>query len=236
MSAQKPSTHLSPIRAAWNAHHILLNLITRIMFVEEYRAQNSSLCIILHSTATTPVLGPNIFLSILFSCIVSLRLPQCERPSFTPRQNNCTYERNITCHSFVSSLCSIITVPTVPTKHLVHLCSKQVIAGNWTVRAKPPSELSTATMGHLFSDLYRGKSGGEGGFSLKQPNDESDYSLLFGTKIDYVILWYEECTMCSKLAIYRRFGRTICLQHKGRSVLTMKTECSSEISVSLYTT
>ena len=52
----------SPIRATCTAHLILLNFITRIILGEDYKSFSSSLC--------------NLF------------LPQCQRPSFTPRQNN----------------------------------------------------------------------------------------------------------------------------------------------------
>jgi len=58
---------LSPIHATCPAHLIFLDLITRIVFGEEYRSQNSSLCNLLHSPVTSSVLGPSIFHGTLFS-------------------------------------------------------------------------------------------------------------------------------------------------------------------------
>ena len=58
---------LSPIHAACPAHLIFLYLITRIIFGEEYRSQNSSLCSLPHSLVTSSVLGPSIFRGTLFS-------------------------------------------------------------------------------------------------------------------------------------------------------------------------
>jgi len=57
---------LSPIRATCPAHLILLDLIIRI-FGEQYRSFSSSLFSFLHSHVTSPLLGPNILLSSLFS-------------------------------------------------------------------------------------------------------------------------------------------------------------------------
>jgi hypothetical protein len=53
------------------AHFILLDLITRVIF-GEYRWLISSLCRLLHSPVTSSLLGPNIFLSTLFSNTLSL--------------------------------------------------------------------------------------------------------------------------------------------------------------------
>ena len=53
----------------------------RIIFGEEYRSQSSSVCNLRHSSVTSTLLDPKIFLSTLLS------LPQCERPNFTPIYN-----------------------------------------------------------------------------------------------------------------------------------------------------
>jgi hypothetical protein len=47
-------------------------LITRIIFGDQYRSLSSSLCSLLHSPVTSSLLGPNIFLSTLFSQSISL--------------------------------------------------------------------------------------------------------------------------------------------------------------------
>jgi hypothetical protein len=53
--------------------HILLDLVTKIRFCEEYRSWSSSLRSLLQSPLTSTLLGPNIFLSNLFSNKLSLR-------------------------------------------------------------------------------------------------------------------------------------------------------------------
>jgi hypothetical protein len=59
-------------------------LITRIIFGDEYRSLSSSLCSLLHSPVTSSLLGPN----ILLEHPQPMFLPQCDRPSLTPIQNN----------------------------------------------------------------------------------------------------------------------------------------------------
>ena len=58
---------LSPIHATCPAHLILLDLITRTIFGEQYKSLSSSLCSFLHSPVTSSLLGPNILLNTLFS-------------------------------------------------------------------------------------------------------------------------------------------------------------------------
>jgi len=75
---------LSLIHVTCPTHLILPDFIIRTMLGEEYRSLSSSLCSFLHSFVTSSLLGPNILLKHLQPTF----LPQCERPSFTPIQNN----------------------------------------------------------------------------------------------------------------------------------------------------
>ena len=63
----------TPIRATCPAHLILLDFITCTKLGEKYRSLSSSLCSFLQSPVTSSLLGPNIFLSTLFSNTISLR-------------------------------------------------------------------------------------------------------------------------------------------------------------------
>ena len=53
------------------AHLILLDFITQTILGEEYRSLSSSLCSFFHSCVISSLLGPNIFLSTLFSNTLS---------------------------------------------------------------------------------------------------------------------------------------------------------------------
>jgi len=63
---------ISPHVCYISPHLIFLYTITRIIF-GEYRSWSSSLCSLIHSHVTSFLLGPNIFLSTLFSNILILR-------------------------------------------------------------------------------------------------------------------------------------------------------------------
>ena len=62
-----------PIRATCPAYTIPLDLITRIIIVEDYRSLNFSLCSFLHSAVTSSLLGSYIPLDTLFLNTLSLR-------------------------------------------------------------------------------------------------------------------------------------------------------------------
>ena len=60
------------LRATCPAYLILLDYIARTILGEQYRSISSSFCSFLHSPVTSSLLGPNIFLSTLFSNTLSL--------------------------------------------------------------------------------------------------------------------------------------------------------------------
>jgi len=63
---QNPVTSLLfPTRATFPTHHIVLDLITRIIFGEQYRSLSSTLCSFLHSPVTSCHLGLSILLNTL---------------------------------------------------------------------------------------------------------------------------------------------------------------------------
>jgi hypothetical protein len=78
---------LYPIRATCFAHLIILDLITRTIFGEQYRSLTFPIRNFLHFLVTSSLLGSNILIRTLFSNISQTFLPQCEWPSFTPIQN-----------------------------------------------------------------------------------------------------------------------------------------------------
>ena len=59
------------IRATCSAHHSFLDSITLITFGDYYRSWSPSLCSLLHSPVASSLLGPNIFVSTLFSKTLS---------------------------------------------------------------------------------------------------------------------------------------------------------------------
>ena len=63
----RPPTKTLHVPPLCPIHLILLNMITQIIFGEEYRSLSSSLCSFLHSPVTLSLLGLNILLSAPFS-------------------------------------------------------------------------------------------------------------------------------------------------------------------------
>ena len=67
ISPPEPCMHSSSPPYMLHAQPVILNLITQIIFGEEYRSLSSSSCSFLRSPVTLSLLGPNIFLRNLFS-------------------------------------------------------------------------------------------------------------------------------------------------------------------------
>ena len=74
------------------SHLTLSNLITWIIFGEQYGSLSSSLCSFLHAPVTLPFLDPYIPLQLpILKQPQPTFLSQCEQPSFTPIQNRQNY-------------------------------------------------------------------------------------------------------------------------------------------------
>ena len=78
----------SSICATCPAHLILLYFITRTILGEVYRSLSSSLCSFLHSCYLVPLRTKYSPQHPILKQPQPTFLPQCQRPSFTPIQNN----------------------------------------------------------------------------------------------------------------------------------------------------
>jgi len=78
----------SPIRDTCPTHLILLDFITRTILGEEYKSFSSSLCSLLHSPVTSSLPRPYSPQHHVLKHTQFPFLPQCQRPSFAPIQNN----------------------------------------------------------------------------------------------------------------------------------------------------
>ena len=79
---------LSPIYATCPTNFILLDIITQIIFGEEYRPSISSLCGLLCSLLPCPLRPKYPPQHPILIHPQPTFLPECERPSFTPIQSN----------------------------------------------------------------------------------------------------------------------------------------------------
>jgi hypothetical protein len=77
----------SPIRTTCPAHLVILYLITRVLG-ERKKSWRSSLCSLLQSRYLVPLRPKYLPRHPIVKHPQSLVLPQCERPSFRPAQNN----------------------------------------------------------------------------------------------------------------------------------------------------
>lgn len=126
---------LPPIHATCPSYLILLYLITRVIFGEEYRSQSSSLCSLLLSPVTSSLLCPKIFLSTPFSNTLSLSAKDHDsRPYKTERKIIILYisvftrpvanwKRMFTCITILLPI-YVDTLKRITHKHSVTHCSR----------------------------------------------------------------------------------------------------------------
>ena len=85
------STSLTPTHATCRTHLTSLDLLTIIIFYEDWKQWCSSLHSFLQSPVTSSLTDPNILLSTPFSNTLSLFY---HRPSFAPTQNRHNFSQN----------------------------------------------------------------------------------------------------------------------------------------------
>jgi hypothetical protein len=79
---------ISPMRATYTVHLLLLDLTIPIIFGEGYKLCSSSSCCFLKPPVTSSLLGPYIHLSTLFVNALRLCSSVNKRPRFTSIKNN----------------------------------------------------------------------------------------------------------------------------------------------------
>ena len=76
---------VAPLRATCPAHNIIIDLITRTIFGEQYTSQSSPLCSLLQSPVTSSLFGSNIPFTTLFSHTLSISCSHTVRDQVSPK-------------------------------------------------------------------------------------------------------------------------------------------------------
>ena len=117
VSLPKLCMHFSPIRVTYPSHFIFLDLLTRTMYLKQYRSWRVSLRRLLHPPVTSSFLDPNIFLATQLSknlSMSSVLMWNTEFHTRRKRQRRQSVSPSLNIHVFFFSLQNCSTKDSGP--------------------------------------------------------------------------------------------------------------------------